>query len=181
MGKFEFAKVGVIESSPYSQKSERLKEIYRPLISVKFLFNKYHFMMLQVICRQKHMVTWLASDEQHTLAVHTLLIIKALKYFDPSLIISGDTSVATSIPTRTHHAKYCKRFYLFSTSWKHSKLTANKIIESTEYNCSKFQPLRGQHFGYGPHSWKFWVPFMVLYCQNSVTSLPWIPCSSPWH
>ena len=57
MGKFEFAKVGVIESSPYSQKSERLKEIYRPLISVKFLFNKYHFMMLQVICRQKHMVT----------------------------------------------------------------------------------------------------------------------------
>lgn len=52
MGKFEFAKVGVIESSPYSQKSERLKEIYRPLISVKFLFNKYHFMMLQVICRQ---------------------------------------------------------------------------------------------------------------------------------
>lgn len=27
MGKFEFTKVGVIKSSPYSQKSERLKEI----------------------------------------------------------------------------------------------------------------------------------------------------------
>ena len=79
-------------------------------------------------------------------------MIKALKYFEPSLIISGDRSVATSIPTRTHHAKYRKRFCLFSTSWKHSKLTANKIIQSTEYNCSKFQPLRGQRFGYGLHS-----------------------------
>lgn len=48
------------------------------------------------------LITLLGSDDWTVLALHTLLIIRLLKYFDPSFNIAGDTLDAFSRPAKTH-------------------------------------------------------------------------------
>ena len=50
------------------------------------------------------LVTLLGSDGWTVRALHTLLIIRSVKYFDPSFNIAGDTPGTFSRPARTHFA-----------------------------------------------------------------------------